>query len=93
MVYNLIDSVHKWHLPFGVLKYIFPLQLKHKTIMPSIPVCYTNCHNVNIFHSKNHFMLTNTIILTISGRDGLETSRHLGLAPVTTSVGVTSYIP
>ena len=38
------------------------------------PICYSQCHNVYIFHFEKLLMLMNEIILVISGRD---TSRPL----------------
>ena len=43
-------------------------------IISRIPVCYINYHGVSNFHYKKLLMLTNSIILTISGRDTLRPS-------------------
>ena len=33
-------------LATGVLDNLFPFQTKHKSTIPSIPMCYAICHNV-----------------------------------------------
>ena len=50
--------------------------VKHKTITSSIPIRYTKCCNVNIFHLKELLALTNNIVLIINVRDTL---RPLGI--------------
>ena len=66
-------------LAISMLNNIFPdYKLKRKTVISStIPKCYTMCHNVNHFSSKNCYLrLMNSIIVAISGRD---TFRALGI--------------
>ena len=54
-------------LVIGMLNNIFRSILKCKTIISSIAVCYSVCQSLNNFHLKK--LLTNRIVLTISGRD------------------------
>ena len=39
-------------LAISTLKHILPLHIKRKTIISSIPMCYSKCHNVAIFSPK-----------------------------------------
>ena len=39
-------------LGIGMLNNIFPVHTKTHTIVSSIPMCYDECHNVNIYSPK-----------------------------------------
>ena len=60
----------------NVIMYNIIFLLHSKTILQSLPICYSKCHNVDVFHLKELLLLTNEIILTVSRRD-TETCRHL----------------
>ena len=42
-------SAHNWHLALLCLIISSPYLLKCKTIILNIPMCYTKCHDANIF--------------------------------------------
>ena len=53
-------------LVIRMLNDFFPCILKRISIISSILMCSTKFHNVNYFHFKELFFLTNNIMLTIS---------------------------
>ena len=67
-------SVHKCNLSLVCSRMSSSCILKHKTIVWSAPMCYANCHDVNKLHCKRLLMLTNDIILSMSGCDTFRTS-------------------
>ena len=44
-------------LTISMLINIFPLPTKHNTIIPSIPMCYANCHTLTFVHFKKNTYL------------------------------------
>ena len=50
----------------------YPCILNYKTIDSSNPMCYVECHNVNIFSLEKLVTLANSVILIISECDTLR---------------------
>ena len=66
------QSVHKWNLSLVCSRISSPCILKCKIVVWSGPMCYASCHDVNNLHRKKLLLLTNNIILAMSGRETLR---------------------